>query len=111
MEKLKTISETKDLTNESLRKTEIVKALSNGMMFKLYCDVRNGANNWNIYVWSNALCQWNLFASYGDIPNLQRFDYVQCRKYGSMRDENLQAKLNFIAMKDFIKAFVDNLQS
>ena len=106
---LKTVSEKVSLAKDSLKKTKIVKDLAKGMMFKLCCDVDNGVNKWNIYVWSSALCQWNHFASHDDIPHVTLFDRWHCCEAGSTTKPNFRAEANFEAMEDFVKNFVDNI--
>ena len=100
-----TLTETMHLTCDSAMKSEIVKA-SNGMLFKLFADVHNGSNCWNIYVWSNTLSQWNMLASKDIIPEVKYLDYFRC----AVGDKpNPLIASNWTAMKNFIKTFASNV--
>lgn len=105
---LKLVSESMSLTCDSLNRIEVVKA-SNGMLFKLVTDVRNGSNSWNIYAWSSALCQWSLVMPKDGIPDIAHLDYFNCYMPGSRTAVNPVAVSNWKAMKDFIIKFVDAL--
>ena len=103
--KFTTLAETMHLTCDSAVKSEIVKA-SNGMLFKLFADVRNGGNHWTISIWSNALSQWNQLASKDIIPGVKHLDYFRC----TVGDKpNPLIASNWTAMKDFIKTFASNV--
>ena len=106
--KFTTLTETMHLTCDSVLKSEIVKA-PNGMLYKLFCDVRNGANYWNIYVWSNVLSQWNQLASKDIIPDIQHLSYFNCYASGSTCRPNPIILSNWDAMKKFIDIFSSNL--
>lgn len=106
--KFTTLSETMNLTCDSVVKSELVKA-PNGMLFKLFCDVRNGSNCWNICVWSNALSQWNQFASKDIIPGIQHLSYFNCYAPGKFCKPNPIISSNWNAMKKFIDVFSSNL--
>ena len=102
---LETISKTMSLESDSFTGCEIAKA-SNGMLFKLYADVHNGSHAWIIQVWSNALCQWNVLATYDMIPEMRRLDYYMCRN--APKDLIIA---NWSKMREFIKVFVSALDT
>ena len=106
--KFTTLTETMHLTCDSVLKSELVKA-PNGMLFKLFCDVHNGGNYWNIYVWSNALSQWNQLASKDIIPDIQHLSYFNCCAPGGSNKPNPIVSSNWNAMKKFIDVFSSNL--
>lgn len=103
---MKTISDVTHATCNSFMKTEILKH-SNGMLFQLSADVRNGSNRWDIHVWSTALCQWNVLVTRNSIPGLASFDYYLCMT--NTKKLNPLCEKNWHAMKSFVDAFASNL--
>ena len=107
--KTTTLTETLRLAGESVMKSEIVKT-PNGMLFKLFADVRNGNHRWNISVWSTSLNQWNTLATEEIIPNLKHLDYYMCYAPGSTSQPNPVIASNWNAMKEFIDIFCSNVE-
>lgn len=111
---VKTVSDNCDFGEYHIRWNTVLKVTDSddpkfNMLFKIAIDVRNGANDWNICVWSPATYTWNNFATQHDISDITTFDFASCREFGSVLYINPQAKTNHQLMVDYIVNFCNEL--
>lgn len=109
MNELKTVSDNLDFGKEHIRWNTTIKVydpvnMSHAMMFKLEIRVYNGANDWNIYVWSPVSYSWNSFASKHDIGGLECVSYISCMESGT-KNINPGAIKNHELMVKYVKDF------